>query len=87
LSAIKVLLSDIVRKPRDASSTSGTDGVIRIEYAITNDLPDGQPTVPTFADDESLWARAAHFPTAARCGDASTFSQTRLFRSASRTKP
>jgi hypothetical protein len=58
---MKVLLSDIVRKPHDASTTSGADGVMRIEHAITDDLPDGRPTLP-FGDDDSPWTRLAALP-------------------------
>ncbi len=55
---MNVLPSHIVRKPHDASSASGADGVMEIEHAITDDLPDGRPTLP-LGDDDSPWTRVA----------------------------
>lgn len=46
-------------KSHDAT---GVDPVIRIEHAVTDDLPDGSPTVPGFVDDGILWALVVALP-------------------------
>jgi hypothetical protein len=46
---------------RDACHSPGDDGLIRIEHAITEDFPDGSPTLP-LGDDESLWAIVVRLP-------------------------
>jgi hypothetical protein len=55
---MKITSSDAVCKPKAACDASGHDGVIRIEHSITDDLPDGRPTVPV-GDHDSFWARVA----------------------------
>ena len=48
---MKVSPPNKVCKRCDASRANGADYIIQIEHAITDDLPDGTPTVPGFADD------------------------------------
>ena len=52
---------DNVCKSRDALCAIWFDGAIRIEHAVTDDLPDGRPTVP-LGDDDSPWTRVAPLP-------------------------
>jgi|HubBroStandDraft_6_1064221.scaffolds.fasta_scaffold564371_2 hypothetical protein len=41
------------------SSANGADDIIQIEHGITDDLPDGTPTLPGFAEDGIYWALVA----------------------------
>jgi hypothetical protein len=61
-STVKVSPPNKVCKRCDALGANGADDIIQIEHAITNDLPDGGPTVPGFADDDILWTRVAPLP-------------------------
>ena len=45
-----------------------------INHIVTDDFPDGSPVLPGFADDGLSGRLSGGFPTAARYGDASTFS-------------
>ena len=59
---MKVSPPNKVCKCCDALGANGADDVIRIEHAITDDLPDGSPTLPGFADDGIFWALVAPLP-------------------------
>ena len=61
LSAMAVSAHDNVCKSHDALCAIWFDGAIRIEHAVTDDLPDGRPTVP-LGDDDSPWTRVAPLP-------------------------
>ena len=45
-----------------------------IYYVVTDDFPDVTPVLPGFVDDGIFGRLSRGFLTAARCGDASTFS-------------
>jgi hypothetical protein len=53
---------DNVCKSHDASWAIWFDGAIRIEHAITDNLPDGAPVLPGFANDGIFWALVAPLP-------------------------
>ena len=48
---MKVPLPNKVCKRCDALGANGADDVVQIEHAITDDLPDRTPTLPSFAED------------------------------------
>jgi hypothetical protein len=56
---VKVSLPNKVCKRCDALGANGADDVIQIEHAITDDLPDGTPTLPGFTEDGIYWALVA----------------------------
>ena len=70
---MKVPLPNKVCKRCDALGANGADDVIQIEHAITDDLPDRTPTLPSFAEDGIYWALVARLSEIARAGDAFTF--------------
>jgi hypothetical protein len=49
-----------------ALRTGTTEAITRIEYATTDDLPDGRPTVPGFAEDGIWWALVEPLPGSRR---------------------
>ena len=82
---MKILPPDIVRKSHDTPSASGADGVVQIEHFVTDDLLDGRPTVPGFADDGLLWARVTSLPDGRSLWRRVYIQPNTVFRSASRT--
>jgi hypothetical protein len=56
---MKVSPPNKVCKRCDALGANGADDVIQIEHAITDDLPDGTPTLPGFTEDRIYWALVA----------------------------
>jgi hypothetical protein len=62
LSTVKILPSNIVCKTHDALCAIWFNGAIRIEHAITDDLPDGTPVLPGFVNDGIFWALVARLP-------------------------
>jgi hypothetical protein len=60
-SAMIISSSDTGCKSHHACHVAGDDSVIRIEHAVTLDLPDGRPTLP-LDDYESLWALVTPLP-------------------------
>ena len=59
---VKVPPSQMVCKFHDAWRAPRVDGVIQIEHAITDDFPNGSPTVPGFPDDGIYWTLVAPLP-------------------------
>ena len=59
---VKVPPSQMVCKFHDAWRAPRADGVIQIEHAITDDFPNGSPTVPGFPDDGIYWTLVAPLP-------------------------
>jgi hypothetical protein len=62
LSTVKILPSNIVCKTHDALCAIWFNGAIRIEHAITDNLPDGVPVLPGFVNDGIFWAVVAPLP-------------------------
>ena len=56
---MKVSPPNKICKRCDALRANGADEIIQIEYAVTDDLPDGTPTLPGFAEDGIYWALVA----------------------------
>jgi hypothetical protein len=53
---------DNVCKSHDRLCATWFSGAIRIEHAITQDLPDGTPILPGFVNDGIFWALVARLP-------------------------
>ena len=84
---MKVSPSNKVCKRCDALRANGADDVIQIEHAITDDLPDGTPTLPGFAEDGIYWALVARLSDDRTRWRRIYLQPNTIFRSASQTKP
>jgi hypothetical protein len=58
---MKIDSSNDVRKSRDPTRGAGAYGVVQIDHSITEDLPDGRPTLPA-GENEIFWSLVERLP-------------------------